>query len=360
MIIVCFFILSIIVYKIIPQKQQNLSVVLVSFLMATIAFFMTEVNHYDLISHRGLYETLQEGGISSAFTYSSIDRSPLFIWLVYVLTYLGDSRYTSAVPTFIGYFIVVYLLVQTSKGYKVNKQTQTLLLLFLLFIIPWQDFSAGVRGALSYSLCCLGIFCELYKGQRLFGLFLYIFPIFIHQSSIIFLVIRCLAYLIEKQPSLRKIIYFLCLLAGSMTEFLGPLIEGLANISGLRILAIVSNSFNTYAIEGKDIYEVSIVVLRVLAVLLIYYATLGFSKSYMVKKSDRSIYSMYTMLMLFSIGFIWQYDIVCRYTVACMIFSPLILYRCNKKYIAFMVVFSIVTLIKYYGSYYSKWEFLFQ
>lgn len=351
--------LCVILYKIIPQHKQILATITTGLLMSVIAFYLTEKNQYDLIKYREVYDTLQDGDIFRAITYSAVDRSPLFIWIVYGLSYFEDNRFVSAIPTFIGYFILVYLLIQTSKDFQVKKYNQLTFLLFLLFIIPWHDYSAGIRGALAYSLCSLGVFWEFRKKEKLLGYVFYIFPIFIHQASIIFLILRLFVYLIKVFPSSKKIIYLLCFFSGSMTEIMGPVIESLANFTGLSILLIVSNSFNSYAVEGKDVYEISIVILRILAVLLIYFATRKYSKRNVETSSESSIFSIYIMLMLIAIGFVWQYDIVCRYTVACMILSPLILYRCNKKYFTTLVLFSILTLIRYYYSYYSKWEILF-
>lgn len=360
MTIIYSFILCIITYKLIPKKNQVLAALGIGFLMSVIAFFLTEKNQHDLIYYREAYDTLQDEGYLGAIAYSAVDRSPLFIWIVYGLSYLEDNRFTSAIPTFIGYFILVYLLGQTSIVYEIKKRRQLIFLIFLLFILPWQDYSAGIRGALAYSLCTLGIYFEFRKQMRFLGFIFYIFPIFIHQASIIFLFLRLFLYLIEIIPSIKKYIYLLCFLIGFITEFMGPAIESLARITGLRILSIVSNSFNSYAIEEKDLYEPRVVILRISAILLIYIITRKYIISKQETNSESNIFSIYTMLMLLSIGFIWQYDIVCRYTVACMILSSLILYRCNQKYITTIIIFAIINLISYYDSYYSKWEIIFQ
>lgn len=358
MTIIIFFILSIILYWIIPAKKQALAAVAIGLLMSVLAFYLTETNQYDLIIHRELYDTLVDGGFSAAMVYSVIDRSPLFVWLIYILSYLGDNRFTSAIPTFAGYFILVYLLIQTSKKYGIRKRVQIAFLLFLLCVLPWQDYSAGIRGALAYSLCCIGVYLEFRKQEKFLGLFFYIVPIFIHQASSIFLLMRVLIYMIKLFPSSKKIIYAFCLFAGSLVDFIAPIIDSFANMTNLRILSVISGSFESYAIRGKDIYEISIVLLRICAVLLIYFATRRQKDG--DTESESHIFFMYTMLMLISIGFAWQYDIVCRYTVACMMLSSLTFYRCNKKYMLLLVVFAILNLIRYNYSYYSKWEILFQ
>lgn len=358
MIIIIFFILSIVLYWIIPEKKQALAAVTTGLLMSVLAFYLTETNQYDLIAHRELYDILANGGFSTAMTYSTIDRSPLFVWLIYALSYFVDNRFTSAIPTFVGYFILVYLLIQTSKKYAIRKRIQIVFLLFLLFILPWQDYSAGIRGALAYSLCCFGVYLEFRKREKLLGTIFYIVPIFIHQASVIFLLLRIFIYVIKVFPFAKKIIYVFCLLAGSIVDFIGPIIDVFGNITDLRILSIISGSFESYTMRGKEMYEISVVLLRVCAVLLIYFTTKRQTDN--ETESEAHIFSIYTMLMLISIGFVWQYDIVCRYTVACMMLSSLTLYRCNTKYITLLVVFAILNLIRYNYSYYSKWEILFQ
>ena len=355
-----FIILSIIIYIILPKKNQMLVVFTTAFLMSILAFYLTDKNQYDLIAHRELYDTLQDGGISAAMLYSAIDRSPLFIWIVYGMSFLDDNRFTTAIPTFIGYFILVYILVRTFQKYERKKNIQVCCLMFLMFVIPWQDYSAGVRGALAFSLCCYGIYLEFRRQKRLLGILFYVVPLFIHQASIIFLILRLLVYIIDICPSFKKNIYALCLLAGSMTEFMGGIIEDIANMTGIRILSIISHSFNGYTSKVDDIYEYSIVILRIFAVLIIYFVSRKYYNRVIEPHAESSIYSIYTMLMLLSIGFVWQYDIVCRYTVACMMLSPLILYRCSEKYSILMFVFAIFNFIYYNSSYYIKWEILFQ
>lgn len=360
MTIIFFIIICIIIYILTPKQNQLLSVFMIAFLMSVSAFYMTGENQHDINVYRELYDTLLDGGISAALLYGAVDRSPLFIWLVYVMTFLEDNRYTSAIPTFIGYFILLYVAYKTFKKYNIRKQKQVLCILFLLFIIPWQDYTGGVRGALAYSLCSLSIYFDFRKQKKKLALMFYIISIFIHQASVIFLVLRLFVLLIGYYPFLKKTIYLLCLLVGCMTEFMGPVIEFFAKITGLGILSIISNSFNSYAVEGKELYEVSVVILRVTAILIIFLSTRNYIKDHNETSAESSIFSIYTMLLLLAIGFIWQYDIICRYSVACMILSPLILYRCNSKYIIVMIVFAILNLVRYYDSYYSKWEILFQ
>lgn len=356
MIVILFFFLSIIIYSVTPAKRQLLSAIGVGLLMFVSAFYLTDTNQYDLVNHREMYDTLQRGGLLAAQQYSEIDRSPLFVWMLYVMSLLEDNRYTSALPTFIGYFILLYLLIQTSRKYKIPKSSQLFFLLFLLCIIPWHDYTAGIRGALAYSLCCLGVYFDFRKNNKLLAAVFYVFPVFIHQAAVIFLILRLFVYLINIFPFTKRIIYGLCLLGGSMVQLLGVAADDLANYTGLRILSIISTSFQSYAVEGHDVYEPSVVIIRVCAVLLIYFLTKRHLDNETESESD--IFAMYTMLMLIAIGFVWQYDIVCRYTVACMMLSPLVLYRTRPDCIPLLVLFAILNLLRYYFSYYSHWEII--
>ena len=77
------FLLSIAVFYIVPKSKNIIAVCLSCFIIAVIAYHLTEKNQYDLVYHRQLYDTIMDGGFSSAVVYSQIDRSPLYIWLVY-------------------------------------------------------------------------------------------------------------------------------------------------------------------------------------------------------------------------------------------------------------------------------------
>lgn len=324
--------------------------------MGGAAFFLTEKNQYDLVYHRGLYDTLQEGGLEAAIQYSLIDKSPLYIGLEYILSFFRDNRLASAVPTFLGYFILVYLLGKTSQKYKVSKRTNTIFLIFLLFILPWHDYSAGIRGALAYSLGCLGLYVDVKSKNTVSGVLLYISALFIHQAAIIIIALRLMLLLIEKFPFMKNFCFILCLSLGSITEILSPILTSLSQMTGLSILGEVSHSFENYVVKGKELYEYSIVFLRIIAILVIYFVTK--SSSQYKERDEQSIYTIYTMLMLVTIGYIWQYDIVCRYSFACMVISTLILYRCKKHNYAVLLLFSLFNIICYYNIYYKQFEII--
>lgn len=155
----------------------------------------------------------------------------------------------------------------------------------------------------------------------------------------------------------EKIVYIFCLALGSLTELLGPMLDSIGKSTGLKILSTVSNSFDSYVVEGTKLYELGIVLVRLAAILLLYFVyTNSISKAY---KGQDYIYKMYTMLMLVTIGYTWQYDIVCRYSFACILLSSLMLGYCKKQYMSLLLIFAILNLLYYYSIYYIHWQFIF-
>lgn len=360
MTIILFFIISIVIYSVLPKSKQLLAGLIASVLMGVLAFYVSERNQWDLIIHRQMYNELMGGGWASAMSKAETFRSPLFVLMEYMLTFLGDERFTSATPTFIGYFILAFLLYNTSKVYHIEKKYYVCAMAFLLLVLPWHDFAAGIRGALAFSICCFALYLDFRKNNTLLGIALIISSVFIHQSAIIFLLLRLFAFVIEMTPIAQKPIFIICLLLGSLTEFIGPLISELASSVGLGILTTINDSFDSYAVQGKKLYEYRIVLVRIVALLLILYFTYKGKKDNVKNKQELSLYNIYIMLMLVSVGFIWQYDIVCRYSVASIMLLPLFVNRMNRSSIHAFWLFAIINALVYFDSYYSHWEILFK
>lgn len=348
------FLLSIAVYCIVPKSKSIIAVCISSFIIAMIAYHLTDNNQYDLVYHRQLYDTIMDGGFYSAVVYSQTDKSPLYIWLVYLLSFFKDNKLISAVPTFFGYFTLGFMLI---KSYWKDKLSLVIAFAFFIFVLPWQDYASGIRGALAYSICIWAIFLDLRKDRKLLSIPFYIASIYIHQASIIFIFIRLLMLAVKHRIIKEKIVYIFCLALGSLTELLGPMLDSIGKSTGLKILSTVSNSFDSYVVEGTKLYELGIVLVRLAAILLLYFVyTNSISKAY---KGQDYIYKMYTMLMLVTIGYTWQYDIVCRYSFACILLSSLMLGYCKKQYMSLLLIFAILNLLYYYSIYYIHWQFIF-
>lgn len=348
------FLLSIAVFCIVPKSKRVVAVFLSSYIIAVLAYHLTENNQYDLIYHRQFYDTIMDGGFSTAVDYSLVDKSPLYVWIIYLLSYFKDNRLISAVPTFCGYFTLGFMLI---KSYWKEKLSLVIAFTFLIFVLPWQDYAAGVRGALAYSICIWAIFLDLRKGRKLLSVPLYIASIYIHQASIIFIFLRLLLFAVRHCFFKDKIVYIFCLTLGSLTEMLGSMLDSLGKSTGLKILSSVSRSFDSYTGEGSKLYELGIVIVRLAAILLVYYIyTMSNSKA--AREKDY-VYKLYTMLMLVTIGYSWQYDIVCRYSFACILLSSLMLGYCKKKYMSILLIFAILNLLYYYSIYYIHWQIIF-
>lgn len=348
------FLLSIAVFYIVPKSKSIIAVCISSFIIAMIAYHLTDKNQYDLVYHRQLYDTIIDGGFSSAVVYSQIDRSPLYIWFVYLLSFFKNNKLISAVPTFCGYFTLGFMLI---KSYWKEKLSLIIAFAFLIFVLPWQDYAAGVRGALAYSVCIWAIFLDLRKGKKLKSVPFYLTSIFIHQASIIFIFIRLLLLAIRHRIIKERIVYILCLALGSLTKMVSSILDSIAQSTGLRILSTVSHSFDSYVVKGTKLYEFGIVFVRLAAILLFYYVyTMSNSK---VARNKDYVYKLYTMLMLVTIGFSWQYDIVCRYSFACILLSSMMLGYCKKQYMSILLIFATINLLFYYSIYYIHWQFIF-
>ncbi len=348
-------IFCIIIYIVFPQKLNLIAVVLSSTVMSVMAFYLSDSNQYDLIFHRNLLDDLINGGFETAVIYSSVDKSPLYIWFEYFLSLFKENRLASAIPTFIGYFSLGFVLYKMNKDVRI-KLKLVLIYSSLIFILPWQDYSAGVRGAFAYSIFLLAVYADMLKNNRITALMLYLCSIYIHQAALVLCLLRMLLLLHQKSFLNYRLVCLICLGLGSMTFVLGPILHSIAQATDINIFKTISDSFNGYVIKGTKLYEYSVVGLRLFAILLIYYIT---RKSLLKDEREQSQpFKLYTLIMLTTIGYIWQYDIVCRYSFVCVVLSALLLCRCRIQYIYLLFIFSLINVLIYNNIYYLTWEIL--
>lgn len=371
--IVLVFLICALLVMVFPKKYVMVAFFLNSIAIAWLAYTLSTVNQYDLVYHLDLYDNMSGKGLEYVFSHFYFKQSPLYVLYVYCLGFLKNKHLLPAVSTFIGYFSFASILNYFIKKEDFSKIKYVAIYFFILCTLPWHDFSAGIRGALAFTLCSLAVFFDLVKGKSKLGLIIYVLAIFVHQSAIIALFTRLVLFFTKKlnKKGSFGLVCVCMLLFSVLSGAVSQVLILLANGTGLSIINVIAHSFEAYIIGGTDLYEYSVVIIRAMTIVvvlfIIYMCGIRMGNEY-----DRkcSIIRYYLLFICLTFSYIGQYDIFCRYSVASILLSSMVLSCCGDAPITFklgnifdrsygfvLVSFSTLVLICYYVIYYSKWVF---
>ncbi len=355
-----------------PRKYVLSAFIFNSFLLAMLAFNISEQNQHDLIFHWDLYDYYTGKPFSNVMLHYYFKQSPLYCTYVYLLTFLGSHRYLSAISTFLGYFSISKILHYFIAQKGLNKYEYVTIYMVMICTLPWQDYSAGIRGALAFTVCVVGAFEDFEKERPILSIICYGAALFIHQSIALFIGVRLLALITRNTNQITKLITIVfTLMVSIFANGFYNIVSLLANASGISVLHYVAHSINSYLIHGKEFYEYGVVIVRVSAIVLLLWIAYNCSCYYInideYEQNSRLIW-FFSLLVCTTIGFIGQYDTVCRYSVVCIMMAPLILNLCHNTeakivlgdrddyaYTSLLSVLSIFTLVYYHKIYYSLW-----
>lgn len=128
-------------------------------------------------------------------------QSKLYVtdFLLYIASKSGNPYLLPCMIGFIDYYIIFYIFLDYRNRCK-NKNLLQLILISIMLIGISTPLSviSNVRCVTAYAIICLAAYRELVqKKKNVLTIVLYILPIWIHTSAIMFLMIRLLVYIIK-------------------------------------------------------------------------------------------------------------------------------------------------------------------
>ena len=341
------------------KKRMSWSCIVSAILLGLIAYSISDTGQEDYVIHKTVYDHVQKGGFESIATHYYFLTSPLYVFYVYLLSFFQDNRMLSVINTFLCYLNVFTVMLVAFK--RTNGSSRNLLkcFIYLICVLPWVDFSLGIRGGYAFSLCALAFLYDSSPGRyRLLSLLFFIIPIFIHQACSAILLIWLMALFVNKFKGIRRIAFFVVFLTGLMSASLTLLGDSLSSIPGLQFISVVTHSLDEYAVKqdgGAGVYGTGIVIIRGLGMLIPFVLLLS-----QYKRSKKNINGdglmvwdvpsiSFSLMMFFTMGYVWQFDMFARYSVACIMLTPFIFSK-QKRIPVYVVLFALMALI------YNTWN----
>ena len=174
-------------------KKWPIYIFCISLCVASIAYCyypkgLTDIVRYVAYINRlkglSLGEALRTGikGETNTFVFS------FFCWIA---ARIDDPQLIPSISAFFVYYCGLYVTCKVGEDYKIGRNKIVGYVIFTLLALNMYSVINNVRNVFSFTLISFALFRDLYQKRRnVFTIILYIFPVFIHQSAVLFILIR--------------------------------------------------------------------------------------------------------------------------------------------------------------------------
>ena len=274
--------------------------------MAVFAYCYEPTTSSDLVSYYDYLNLLKGTNFKQALNLGQYGKDGLysFVFVSWIVTKLGDIRLLPAISTFSVYILGLFVTCQIGEEDDLNNKTVFQYILIVLLSVSFYSIVNNVRNIWAFSMIGFAVFRDVYQKKRnLLTGFFYLFPVFMHSSAMVFIIVR----LIMVAPKKIKLsCTALCFLIPMLLNILSSRFSGLTTSN--IFLSMLLNMVNT----GNNYFEHTT---------SSWALTIQNSGS---AKLERVIYMMIALII-----FCLYIDILRKKTADCKFFS-------NKRVIQFM------------------------
>jgi hypothetical protein len=195
-----------------------------SMALACISFSYIPVETNDLFRHYLQIDFFKNYSIMDVMSYDFLFIINLVFYFISIINLKGLLPFLS---TLITYYLLIYIAIDIAKTFKPGKLQYSIIILLLLGIIPYNFVVSGVRFYTCVAIFIYACYREFIKNNNNFNTkLLYIFPIFIHYSSVLFYMFKVLLKLTYKNKFIFGIV---CLVLATYYYWKNILISILSN-----------------------------------------------------------------------------------------------------------------------------------
>ena len=237
------------------------------------------------LRNSGLIETLTNG-YGGAKLYS-------FNFMVWITNACNDEHLLPAMSVFLVYLIALYCTCYTGVRENAKWKYVVLVAILQMMTLDWYSLTNNVRNILAFAIIGLAIYRDIYLNNRnVFTLFCYIFPLFLHPTALLFIVIR-IALIFTKKRIIKTFMIIATLLINPIVDFLNSSMFRVT--SNPYVLLVINKAYN-YLFDTSTAYGLAVRASLRSTVTRVFYLSIMvaivlffFEKISVEKKSNRRI-----------------------------------------------------------------------
>lgn len=164
-------------------------------------------------------------------------RNYSFIYYCWILANLGLDRLMPAIPVFFIYYTGLYVTFRVGTDLRAKHQDILTYAFILLLTLNFFGVENNVRNVSAFCMITLAVFRETYLKKRdIWTLIFYIFPVFLHMSAFIFLLLRVLVGILHRIRCRYQLMFLFIALIPTIPNILQILSEHLIGVTSDNLI----------------------------------------------------------------------------------------------------------------------------
>lgn len=335
------------------KKHKRYYCFLLSVMIGIICYYIVPNQGMDITRYYEYLDQIRYLPITEALKGISNQTEIITNIFFYLISQLNNNSLVVFFSSIIYYNILFYIIIDYCKIKELTNKQINMIIIYAMITIWIIPNILGIRYAIAMVVFLLAIYLDIVKQKKnIIYKLLYIIPILIHSSTILFLIIRLILLISNRKTKI--LVIAMIVLISATPDFIFTLMQ---NMPGVNIVESVTKSVQNYLINGSETFE-NINLLKIgLAV--------GFALAlYAIREKvpkENKLYN-YTVLMLaLSLAFCYSPTLCIRFIDFTNLLFILILVEIGSMkdilkiknniitmYFILMLVFSLRTQIIYF------------
>ena len=323
-------------------RKKKFYCIIFSVVISFITYIYIPNDTMDLHRYYVFMDSLKNFNLMDFMQEYLFNAEPLMNFIFYIFAKTNDNHLIMIFVTLFSYYVHFYIIFDYQSEKKLSNSKFNVVLLFFISIFLIQSLT-GIRFMIAKTVFFLALYFDFYKNKRdIITIFLYILPIFIHQSSIILLLFRVLMLLNHNKIDYKFLLLFIII-------FISPsIILNLSETisSNSSIFSLLNQRASSYLNEGNtaaNIYKLQFSLL----IFLILTCTYIKLKKISVNKP---MYSFLIIMVFISLFFSSSLTISTRFITISALYAILFLMDIeeglsNKKQLLLLLIISAFSVM---------------
>lgn len=270
------------------KKQWRVCIFAMSIFFAAMSYCYTPAWENDLVRYWASAENMATQNFTNA-VFGVYRTSEAKVYIFNLMAWVAgrtDLHLMSAISTYVVYYISFYITCRIGEN-SCNNWTHTFgYLIFIMCFLNFYEVTETVRNIMAFSMVEAAVFRDIYEEKKdLKTLALYVLPIFIHPTALLFVAIRLGLNLASK---IKIILLFILAVIPTAVDWMYGTFLGMINNSVIK--TVIAKAYYYFfdnssiwglAIQGNLYYNIRrIVYISFTIITCVYF----FSNVYMSKK----------------------------------------------------------------------------
>ncbi|MEE0127103.1 MAG: EpsG family protein [Clostridia bacterium] len=280
------------------KKHKRYYCFLLSVMIGIICYYIVPNQGMDISRYYEYLDEIRYLPITEALKGISSQTEIITNLFFYVISQLNNNSLVVFFSSLIYYNILFYIIIDYCKIKDLTNKQINMIIIYAMITIWIIPNILGIRYAIAMVVFLLAIYLDMVKQKKnIIYKLLYILPILIHSSTILFLIMRLILLISNRKTKI--LIIAIIVLISATPDFIFTLTQ---NLPGANIVESVSKSVQNYLIDGKETFE-NINLLKIGLAIGFAFALYGIKEK--VPKENK-LYNYTVLMLVLSLAFCYS------------------------------------------------------